>query len=279
MLNKLKFIAIIALGMTFSGVEAQVRFQLDLLPDNETYLVSLVPEVNWAIPDNYTATAQVTIKVPTGQFNTTQFTNLQPGVVWMPNSKVDHPGEAPDYDYLSIGLTSLGTSGLTYQVGQTLPLFSFKNAFGCTGKIALVDNGTDAFMPPNSKKVNIGNQITTLGARGEAYIGIVGSGEVECTTVGTTAPIALNPAISVSPNPANERIFVMVNWPGSAPENVVFSFITITGQTMQRLEKQLTPGVNRFEWPLHDISPGVYQIQMEGDYGRTVVERVVVAKQ
>lgn len=278
MLNKLKITTIIILGMTLVKLDAQVRFQLELLPDNETYLVSLVPEVNWGVPDNYTATAQVTLKVPTGQFNTTQFTNLQSGVVWSPNSKVDHPGEAPDYDYISIGLTSLGTSVLTYQVGQTLPLFSFKNAYGCTGKIALVDNGTDAFMPPNSKKVNIGNQITTLGARGEAYIGVVGTGEVTCVTVATTAPTVLEPTISVSPNPATERIFVVVNWPGSGPENVDFTLRTITGQMMQRVEKQLTPGVNRFEWPLHDITPGVYQLQMEGDYGRTVVERIVVAK-
>ncbi len=140
--------------------DAQVTYKIQLLSDVETYQVSLIPDVSWPDSEGITATAQVTLVVPTGGF---EFADLQSiHGDWSNNSFVASPEENPSCDYISIGLSSLGTSDIPYVEGEETILFTFKNNGVCTGPIWLIDQ-TDPFFPPNSVSSNVSNQITTLG--------------------------------------------------------------------------------------------------------------------
>ena len=72
-------------------LNAQVQFMLDADPKTKIYVVSMLPNITWEYPQNRTATAQITIKAPTGAFDLKDFTSLTPGVEWDMNSRVDSP--------------------------------------------------------------------------------------------------------------------------------------------------------------------------------------------
>lgn len=167
----------------------QVRFKLELMPDNTTYQVSLVSDTTWAFPYNLTSSAQVTIRAPHGeppnQFVVGNLTALQAGSEWDANVYVTSPQEAPSWDYVSFGLVSLGTSAFAYETGLEVPLFSFQNnGDNCVDSVELIHPESDPFLPPNSEAVNIGHSIVTFGGGlGGSFSGIVGTGKVPCTPI------------------------------------------------------------------------------------------------
>ncbi|MFK7935309.1 MAG: hypothetical protein AB8G22_17480, partial [Saprospiraceae bacterium] len=200
---------------------AQVEFKVELQPDNVTYVVKMRPQVTWNSPQNLTSTAQVTLKVETGGFVLSNLQSLQPSTSWSNNARFDAPLEDPNSDYLSFGMTSLGTMGFNYQTGVEIPMFQFQNTGDCTGIMELIDNDTDPFLPPNSQNANVGNQITTAGAQGDAYTGNYDPGSADCTpadcpidfSVSTTNPstcIAADGQISVSTT-ASEPVEYSIN--------------------------------------------------------------------
>lgn len=125
------------------------------------FTVSLLPNQSIKAPFNTTATAQVTLKVPTGNFQVENLQNLVTGVEFAKNGRSNAPVEAPKFDYIVFGLTSIGTRSITYTKDTKIPLFSFENSGECTGApIYLMDNFNDPFYPPNSAKANVSQQIT-----------------------------------------------------------------------------------------------------------------------
>lgn len=145
-----------------------VSYGIDKLPDG-TFRVSLTPSVTYSAPDNITSTAQITVKVPTASggndgFSVTEFTNLVPNVLFGEASRQNAPPEDPEHDYISFALQTLGTSGITYEAGVAVPLFSFRNGGSCEDRaVFLMNNLDDPFLPPNSADANIGQQITIAG--------------------------------------------------------------------------------------------------------------------
>jgi gliding motility-associated-like protein len=168
--------------ITIPFVNGQVQFKVELLSDHETYQVSMLPSVTWNNPDNITSTAQITLRVPTGGFSVNNVTSLVQGTFWANNAQYIAPMEAPNYDYISFGLTSLGTPNFTYQEGVELPLFTFTNVGLCTGPLEIITSN-DPFLPPNSLNANVTNQIATIGggASVNVFSGIYGAGSADCT--------------------------------------------------------------------------------------------------
>jgi len=145
------------------------------------------PTTTWNPPFNITSSAQVTIKAPTGGFTIANVTSLRPNTSWSHNSTYTAPIEDPLHDYFSIGLTSLGTSGFSYDSGVETPLFTFENTGNCTGPTELMMAG-DPFFPPNSQNGNVGCQITTLGGgQMNAWIGNYDTMSADCSG-GTSTP-------------------------------------------------------------------------------------------
>ncbi|MFK7933276.1 MAG: hypothetical protein AB8G22_07190, partial [Saprospiraceae bacterium] len=156
-------------------------FRIELLPDNITYQVVFLPGQTWTVPNNFTSTAQVTVRVPTGGFTATNIESLVPNTRWLNNSRFDAPSESPDVDYISFGLASLGTSAFQYQAGEELPVFTFQNDGDCLGHVELMLNA-DPFFPPNSLNGNVGNQLAVLGATSEnAFSGVDSTGDADCS--------------------------------------------------------------------------------------------------
>lgn len=243
--------------------EAQVQYQIEWMPEQEKYQVSLVSDKTYEGVDNITATAQVTIKVPTGKFEIQNLQSLQPGVDWEANSFYNAPEEAPHADYISFGLKSMGTKVIPYQKGVKTPLFSFENIEGCVGAIQLVSSQEDPFMPPNSRKANIGNQITVYGARGNAYAGNVDGGKADCKS-SLTSTVRDWTAVASSriyPSPATDNINLDLDW-NENNTAVTFSIFDINGKKIKQKTHTLTRGANQLQFDIQALHPGTYSIEV-----------------
>ncbi len=134
---------------------------------NQRYRVFMKPSKT-PIP-NLTTSAQVTIKVPhlngADRFVVEQVVSNVDGTLWLNNSRVDAPVEAPNSDYISFNLNMVGSpNSFNWQKDTELEVFSFANAGKCTAPISLLNNETDPFaVPNNSASTNPGNQFSNLG--------------------------------------------------------------------------------------------------------------------
>ena len=145
-----------------------VDFQIEKMPSGE-FQVSIDPSVTYTAPNNITSTAQVTIKVPTASGTNTgflveDFQNVLPSVLFAETGRQNSPDEDPMFDYISFGLQTMGTSGISYESGVKVPLFTFRNGGTCEElPVTLMANQNDPFFPPNSANANVGQQITVAG--------------------------------------------------------------------------------------------------------------------
>lgn len=200
------FGSLLMVALCFAAkLDAQIRFKLELLPDNTTYRISMASDVTWTFPQNLTSSAQITIRVPHAEaplgFITGDLVSLQPSTEWDDNVRINAPVEAPEWDYISFSLISGATGAFNYVASQEIPLFEFVNAAqSCLGTIEIIDNQTDPFLPPNSVSANIPNAIVTLGGGlMNAYIGNIGDATEPClpvptcTVFGNVASVTLCP--------------------------------------------------------------------------------------
>lgn len=275
MLNKTIFIGLL-LCLSSSILLSQIQYKLSLLEDNATYQVSMIPLETWQSPYNLTSTAQVTIKVPTSQFQVINLMSLQNNVIWEANSRIDAPEEAPGSDYISFGLTSLGTSGLAFSAGEEVLLFTFQNASGCVGPVSLFDNNSDPFLAPNSRQANVGNQMTTLGARGEAYIGTAGASTVDCMTTSSFELLDGLSEVQSFPNPANDFLQLRFHWDRSAEKGGVLLY-DINGKQLLSQETTFKNGNNSIELAVQHLPAGTYELYLQGSDWKYALKKIVVS--
>ena len=268
---------LLKLLVAFIGYSANAKVKFDLTYDQSTerYTVSLVPQATYLAPHNITGTGQVTIKVPSNEFDPVDIENLLEGMVWEANARNNAPVEAPDYDYISFGLIIQGVAYPDYQEGDPLPLFSFQNAFGCTGKIFLVDNEQDPFMPPNSASANVGNTITILGAGGDAYIGNMHGGMVDCndggTATATEEELSLQ-GFKLYPNPVVEFLNLDIGWQGKTTEGIL-QIVDAAGRKMLAQPISFVDGENQKRLEVSQLAPGTYWVQVQGEGWKLNLDR------
>ncbi|MBI5917421.1 MAG: T9SS type A sorting domain-containing protein [Bacteroidetes bacterium] len=253
---------------------AQVQFKLNFDQESQRYAVSIIPMATYQNPQNITGTGQVTIKVPSNNFDPVDIQNHLEGMYWEANSRNNTPSEAPEFDYISFGLTIQGVAFPDYVQGVELPLFSFKNAFGCTGIINLVDNAADPFMPPNSQSANIGNALTILGANGDAYGGIAGSPVCNCDP---NAASAVKDEIGLTnyrlfPNPAIEYVNVQINWEGESTDASIL-VVDATGKQVLAAKADLVGGKNNQKLSVSELAPGSYWVYLAGKDWKVGLDR------
>jgi len=258
------FILLFFLLVGVEGLISQVRYKLSLLEDEISYQVSLISEVGYPAPLNATSSAQVTIKVPAGAFEVADLEDLQNGVQWQYSSISRSPAEAPGYDYLSFSLVSQGTKKLVYEPGRETPLFRFTNKLPCNGSIGLMNHLDDPFLPPNSEKVNVGNQITILGARGNAYQGNDNL-LVPCGSYTTSLEKIRAESVDflLFPNPASEEVFLRFNWNRNASDTRMI-LRNIEGRIIQNKSFPLVKGENHHKLTISNLTPGNYFIEIMG---------------
>lgn len=165
---------------------SQIKLQIEVLPDNETYQVSFVSDVTYSPPLNLLASSQITIRVPHGlcenRFVVEDLTVVGGGN-WN-STRVDAPVESPSWDYIFFGL-SQASPDYMFQQGATLPILTFKNGANfCAHQVEIIDNITDPFLPPNSTNTNIANSIVVLGGGiNNLFDGVINDGIVDCLPV------------------------------------------------------------------------------------------------
>lgn len=264
-MNKVNTLCAAALLFMSSASIAQVKFKISFSQETERYTVSVIPMDNYVSPQNITGTGQVTIKVPTNNFDPVDIKSNLTGMIWEANARNNSPSESPDFDYISFGLNIQGIAYPDYVKDVELPLFSFQNAYGCDGAIALVDNFADEFMPPNSQNANIGNALTILGAGGEAYGGVEGSATVNCdpnAVLSAKEEIGLG-AYSIFPNPATEYVNVKIDWKGDANDANIL-IVDATGKQVLSAPSSLATGKNIQKVKVADLAPGSYWVYLAG---------------
>ena len=142
-------------------VNCLIEYQLESIGSN-LFQVSLTPNITWTGINAYTATGQVSIRVPSGSFVMGNLVNNIPTARWTRNSRYLSPPENPAWDYYSFGLEY--TPDIPYTQGVKVNLFQFENLGSCTGdSIYLIDNTTDPLMQPNTQNANIEQQLTVSG--------------------------------------------------------------------------------------------------------------------
>ena len=257
-------------------LNAQVKFKLNLLEDGKTYQVSLIPEVTFKSPLNLTSTGQVTLKAPAKGLAVDQLFNLQNEVIWEPNSLTESPIESPEFDYVSFGLVSQGTKNITYEAGVEVPLFAFTNFLECQGEITLIDNLTDPFTPPNSKNVNVGNQLTILGAQGDAYIGNTTDNKVPCGgNLTSLEDIELNKInLTLFPNPSIDYLSANFDWSRKG-EVAKLAVLDMNGKMVIEQELTIQKGYNQIQVDVQKLAQGNYFMEIKGADWKITSEQFV----
>jgi hypothetical protein len=273
-MKKLNLLVLIVFVMGGFSANAQVEFKLAYDMDTERYTVSVIPMATYVEPQNITGTGQVTVKVPTNNFDPVDIESHLEGMYWEANSRNNSPEEAPEHDYISFGLSILnGIAYPEYIVGEEIPLFSFENAYGCTGKVAIMNNQEDAFMPPNSQSANVGNALTILGAGGDAYHGIVGTGVCDCAeTVSTTAEELGLTQATIYPNPAAEFVNVEINWEGEAVD-AHLQIVDATGKMVHFEPLTVQFGRNDSEVIVSQMPAGNYFVYLTADDWKLSIDK------
>ncbi len=141
---------------TLSAQTANLQFKLDLMPDQQTWVVSVLPDNTISSSlKTQTGSGQVTLVAPVN-FNYDNFKNF--GGTWEENARVNEPVEAKDKAYVSFGFV-VEEPKITLLPNKETVLFTFTAPAEFMGQIQLFDNYNDPFLPPNSYQTNPGNDL------------------------------------------------------------------------------------------------------------------------
>ncbi|MCU0348454.1 MAG: hypothetical protein MUC59_16055, partial [Saprospiraceae bacterium] len=178
MKNLLHLLTLFACAMA-TPIAAQVELKIQLGADGSTYTAFARSQADLLPPmSNITHLAQIVVTVPTGAFELEALTSH--GGQWQLANLVQHPAENPSLDYALFMLTA-PTDAFSYPAGQDVPLFSFKNKLGCTGRLDIMHPTADPFLPPNSLGLPVRHSLIIEGAGpGNAVIGRYEAGAADC---------------------------------------------------------------------------------------------------
>jgi gliding motility-associated-like protein len=157
------------------SARAEVTLSIRLDPDQVTYRVFMSSTVRYTGLQSAISTSQVTLSVPHGmgddRFVPTDLVSPIPGMVWTYGGRAAAPTENPDRDYLFFNFINNQWPTVAFDIepGKEYLLFSFKRKGNCLGMVQLFDNQSDEFRVPNSLGINVGNQLSILGALGNVY--------------------------------------------------------------------------------------------------------------
>ncbi|MBO0930086.1 T9SS type A sorting domain-containing protein [Fibrella aquatilis] len=238
---------------------AQVKFKVSR-QNNDTYLVSMVPQQSLAANVSITGTVQVTVKMKASEgFDLAAVQSQQAGVEWDNGTLLKSPDGARDYDYLSVALKNMGARGLTFEANKEVPLFTFRNAGSPVSKVQLIDNKMDELVLAKQNRYNVLNHMSVLGyGRRNAYEGNLLAENTLTDKVGLR---------SVFPNPANDHITVTWDNYVNGYEGEVKLAITDagTGRVLSRDTAYMRAGANTKELSVETLNAGAFLISLEKD--------------
>lgn len=247
--------------------QAQVKYKMSRLPDNVTYQVSLVSEATWSYPENVTTTAQVTVKVPSNaHFIAGRIKSLVAETVWTDNAYLDTPKGDKNNNYISFNLQTVGTKAFVFESGKELPLFTFQNiGTSCFGSLELVDNESDVTKSVISGGYNVGQHLSTLGAGGEAFSGLVDS-KVVCQGVTSSQDLERSPLNITKAYPIPAASDITIEWQVSDPsvESVQIVIQNVLGENIETIHLKNTKSHQATKIDVSRWSEGLYSFRLLG---------------
>jgi hypothetical protein len=255
--------------MTVATGWAQVKANLSMLADNETYLVSLVPEVDYQPPYNTTGSIQIVVRVPVEyDFHPSNIQSLLPGVNWLNNAYVDDPEGGAGYTFASFVMDVPTTKNIKYQDGVEVPLFTFTSSqTGCLGEISLLDNEDPMVRAVIKGGYNVTNNLPVLGRGGNAFSGVLTSTlNCDALTTSTVEQVKIIPQLRVFPVPASEKLTVEYTMLESTKE-LDLQLRDMAGASFRTLGINGEKGSHRVEILLDDLPEGIYAGQFVNPQG------------
>jgi len=156
---------------------------------------------------------------------------------------------------------------LPYVQGVSIPVLSFKNEFGCSAPIQLINNQEDPFMPPNSEKANVGQSIAVYGYGHNAYGGIHNkNGTADCQEAytHTNDTDELISKFDLYPIPAESEIFLEFEW-NYPSEKVTAEIVDVLGRRMSVKSIELISGQNLHAFRIQQLAAGSYFLKLNGE--------------
>lgn len=204
-------LTVVLVSLLSNLVCAQVKFNLTYVEATKTYTVSALPEASWNAPLNMVSSAQIVLRVDADKAFIPGITSLINGLIWADNAYIESPVGAPEYTFVCISLINGPTNKIPLVADQETALFSFVNSGSdCAGKLALLSNEDPIIQTIRASGFNVTQYLPVLGARGNAFTGIV-NGEVDCSAAtATLEPNKIIDEVMISPVPADKE--VRVQW-------------------------------------------------------------------
>jgi hypothetical protein len=268
----------LAICLIFS-LQAQVRFNLSLMPDQQTYLVSMLPDATWQMPENIVGGAQICLQMPAGKpFLAGQIKSLIPGTTWIDNAYFEKATATADFQYVCFSLSEMGTKAIPFSAGVETPLFSFKNLEpGCIGVLELVENNDPVTKAVVAKdRVNITQNMTVLGAGGNAYAGLL-NGRVDCALISTTEEHPIVSKLRVFPVPATDVL--QVAWENSETSKISKLLVNdMLGRQMALENTSAVAGEQQLRLDVASYPTGLYLASLVNQAGERQSFRFIVTR-
>jgi hypothetical protein len=261
---------------------AQVKYQLTLMPDNTTYLVSMIPEKTLTFPHNITGTAQITVRIPAkSRFIAGEIKNLQAGVEWLSNVHLEDLKSDPTHEYVSFALKTMGTRNIPYEADKETPLFSFRNVRnGCVGTIELVSSDDPSVLKVIQEGYNVQNHLSIFGVRGEAAKGVLNQ-KADCNAISTGINDAESPfkILAAYPVPTNEDLTVEYQNTLGNVENLQLVVSDVLGKEISRQRLPLSIQREKLTLNVTNWSSGLYLFKMvDGKGWSSATQKFVIAR-
>lgn len=277
---KKQFIFSIFLTLILTSLNAQVKFSLHLLSDQETYLVSMIPDQSMPAPYNRASNIQVVLKVPLGiPFSAGELQSQIPGIDWADNAIQDQHLQGEHFALCAFVMTQSSTKALVFEAGVEQPLFTFKNGEGgCVGAISLPKNQDEIITKAVAQGLNFTQSMTLLATRGNAYSGVLNK-IADCNALTTSikeVPIVQD--LKAYPVPTSKQM--TIEWANPKSYNSLqLDLINTAGQLLQTKRLDPSQGAKKTQLNLENHAAGLYNFRLKNDQGGSQYFKFIMVNQ
>ena len=276
----MKYLFIILLTAFTFRMNAQVQFNLNLLSDEETFLISILPEQTMSAPLNRVSNLQVVIKTELGlNLDAVQLESMVPGIDWVNSAFLDNPNAEEPYTLNVFSMAQSSSNAVQITENIETPLFTLKKpGGGCLGELSLIDNNDSSVAFARQNKLNCTQSFTVLATRGNAFNG-VGNAVADCTEEQSTSTTKVTNGVNLTAYPVPAYDKLNIEW--ATTENMGASVLEIynnEGKLMQKIDVQARTGVQEMTVDLVNYTPGLYNFRLKNDKGLSAVKKFVALK-
>lgn len=252
--------------LTIPQLQAQLQFNLSLLSDNETFLVSMSSETTIEAPLNRTSNGQIVLNIIGDEpFTAGNIESLVPGVTWTDNVYLEESNQPNLPRLMAFAMQESSTTNFVYEANVEVPLFTFKNQHGaCPGIIELTDNEDDVVILAKENGFNFTQNFTVLETRGNAFSSI-GNSTVDCNDIFiNTIEQDLVKDVKIYPIPTAQEL--TIEWTNDQnQDHLNLEVLDIHGKLLQTVSVDGITGEQKHTLNLDRLNSGVLMVRFKND--------------